>query len=281
MITPYSVINTERFITDFSRESAHMKSGHSGVISAAQYLWSFHLEYSYLKAIGTPLFIVGLLGMGLLIGQGTVAGLVPILGFILFYLPAEWVNAKPFPQPERYILPTIVYLSLAIGYFFQRILAVRTIIPIRVSVLIFLIFSLMIPMRSSMIQKNHLMDDTRNAAKDWVINNIPQGASIISDWYVYGPNIPTDVYNLVELKNPESADILRAISVEKLKQTGAEYFITSSFFYNRYLYQLPAGNPTGLGYKDLFSKLTPLVEFSAGEAEYGFHNPIIKIYSLK
>ena len=281
MISPYTIINTERFLTDFSRESAHMKSGHSGVISAAQYLWSFHLEYSYLKAIGTPLFIIGLLGTGLLLGQGTIAGLVPIIGFILFYLPAEWVNAKPFPQPERYILPTIVYLSFAIGYVFQRLLAVRTILPIRVGVLIFLIFALMIPARLSLIQKSTLMDDTRKEAKNWVMENIPQGSSIISDWYVYGPNIPIDVYKITELKNPESADILRAISVEKLKQTGADYFITSSFFYNRYLYQLPAGNPTGLGYKQLFSTLTPIAEFSAGEAAYGFHNPVIKIYSLR
>jgi hypothetical protein len=130
-------------------------------------------------------------------------------------------------------------------------------------------------------QFTNIYNDTREESKIWANQNIPKGSKILSDWFFYGPNLSKDEYQVSELKDPEEYDTLRTINVENLKEYDADYFITSSFFYNRYLYQLPAGDPTGRGFKEIFEKLTPIIEFNRPNAEFGFHNPTIKIYKLR
>jgi hypothetical protein len=279
LITPYSIFNHTKFLEDFGREGAHMSKGHSGVISAAQYLWSFHIEYSYLKTLGIIIFIGSIVGAGVMAANYTVFGLIPILGFLLFYLPAEWVNAKPFPQPERYILPTIFFLAISYSYLISN-LAIKFSSKQKYLYII-VILSLTPLITNTYYQFTNIYNDTREESKIWANQNIPKGSKILSDWFFYGPNLSKDEYQVSELKDPEEYDTLRTINVENLKEYDADYFITSSFFYNRYLYQLPAGDPTGRGFKEIFEKLTPIIEFNRPNAEFGFHNPTIKIYKLR
>ena len=285
-ITPYSIFNSERFIKDFLFEGRHMSGGHTGIISAVNYFWSYHLQMSLFTAFGSILTLIALCCLGLFSFRGDSKALIPLLGFLLFYLPAEWVNAKPFPQAERYILPTIPFLALCLGGTFVwlgTLQQTRFVAFVRSAFTMLLIVGMTQIMRASLIQHSMMMHDTRTQAKQWVEATIPSGASIVTDWMFYGPNLDTTRYNIRELKTPDQVELLRAMSPQTLQETGADYFITSSFFYDRYLFFAERGNKTGLGYLEIFQTLKPLKEFKAEPdiGRYGFHNPTIRIYKLK
>lgn len=281
IITPYSVINSKKFLTDVFFESHHMTIGHSGIISAAQYLFSFHFEYSFRRAIGSLTFWLSLFSLGFFLSERKIRSLVPFCGFLLFFLPAEWVNAKPFPQAERYILPTLPFLAISTSGFlfcsFENIIGKKVLSYIRTIIIFACISS---PLIYSLTHTFATSKDTRELSKNWVIQNIPKGSIIVTDWLFYGPNISANDYKIIELKSPKADEVLSSISIENLKETGASYFITSSFFYNRYLYQIPAGDKIGLAYQKIFADNSVFVEFSNPQVEYGFHNPTIKIFKL-
>ena len=279
LITPYSVINTDRFIKDFLFESHHMANGHSAVITAVDYFWSFHLHTSVFRAFGFGATWIAILGLGILCARKNIAALVPLLGVLLFYLPAEWVNAKPFPQAERYILPALPFLALSVGYFLQMFFTqarTKVILPLAAAICI-----LLPPALFSISNQQEMMHDTRQESKEWVEKNIPHGTKIVTDWFFYGPPLSTTDYVISELKTPENAEILRSISVKTLQDTGAKYFITSSFFYDRYLLMADRGHKTGLAYQEIFSQLPVEAEFSRDNSgHYGFHNPTIKVFKI-
>jgi hypothetical protein len=250
------------------------------------YFWSYHLKISITGAFGFILTALSLFCLGAFSFRGNLKELIPLLGVLLFYLPAEWVNAKPFPQAERYILPALPFLALVIGGFVS-LLNMQPKSGIH-SLLIkgfgaITLLGILEIAQFSFIHQSLMMTDTRRIAKSWVEQNIPEHTKIVTDWFFYGPNLNRDRFDIIELKTPEQAEILKSMSVKTLKETGAQYFITSSFFYDRYLFFAKRGNLTGRGYEEIFQNFEIVKEFkpSSKEGTYGFHNPTIRILKLQ
>ncbi|MCB0319159.1 MAG: glycosyltransferase family 39 protein, partial [Bdellovibrionales bacterium] len=117
LCTPYSILNSEKFIKDFSSEKHHMIRGHTSTIDSWSQYWMYHFSKSIIPGMGWIPTILGVLGLALLLFTRNSAGLYMFLLAVLFYLPAEYVKAKPAPQPERYILPCLPFLAIGAAYF--------------------------------------------------------------------------------------------------------------------------------------------------------------------
>lgn len=280
LITPYSILNNSKFVADFLTEKEHMDRGHAGTVTAAAHYWTYHFKYSIIPAMTSPISLIALAALGIVFGLQQVSSYVLLLGVLLFYLPAEFVNAKPFPQPERYILPCIPFLALAVGGALT-ILQTRyssfqkTAVWATVSMLLFVL-----PCWYSTMHRQAALHDTRQLATDWVLEHIPSGSTIVTDWYFYSPSFSSGNYTVKELKNPQNAKLLKELSLSRVQNAGAQYFISSSFFYQRWLAQVKRGNKTALGFNEIFTKLKPVVIFSKKQFSYGFHNPTIRIYKV-
>lgn len=282
LITPYSILNYQTFISDFTYEKAHMDRGHAGAISAWAYYWTYHLRFSVLGALTRPIGWIGILALGFLLSgiRHSSKSLIILCGFLLFYLPAEYVNAKPFPQPERYILPCIPFLALSLGWMMESIfsggfLRISSIVQVAISALM-----VTLPLSYSLAHTRATLHDTRQEATLWVNSNLEAGSNILSDWYFYGPDFRYDRFRITQLKSPQGAKLLKKFSLQMLREEGFDYYITSSFFYNRYIRQVKRGNRIALGYKELFDKLRPIQSFSNEKYQYGFHNPSIKVFKI-
>jgi hypothetical protein len=116
--SPYVVLNSAMFIRQFNNEKLHMLTGHHKIIvDPWSQFWMYHFSNSVVPGMTILVAIAALFGFGVFIKNWRTPGLFVIACVLLFYLPAEWVNAKPPPQPERYILPCIPFMCLAAAYF--------------------------------------------------------------------------------------------------------------------------------------------------------------------
>lgn len=285
-ITPYSVLSSEKFLKDLFYEGAHMTRGHTGAISAGAYFWTFHLAESVIPALTTPTSLVALMSLGFLLYRRKKEDLFILGTILLFYLPAEYVKAKPWPQPERYILPAIPFLAIALSVFvFEIIASQKRICAVKserckLFTPLLIVFLLATPTWYSIVHRNAVLHDTRGVATKWVSENIPDKSLIVTEWNYYSPYLPRHRYSVIELKAPQGRDILADFSLNKLKESKADYFITSSLFYERYLRQVKRGFKASLGYKEIFDTLTPLATFSNPRFAYGFHNPTIVVFKI-
>lgn len=277
LITPYSILNSEKFFIDFFAEQEHMNRGHTGAISAATFFWTYHFRYSIIPALTHPVSVLACISLGFLLPLVRLPALALLLGTLLFYLPAEYVNAKPFPQPERYILPCIPFLCLALGA--AQSLS-STLFKHRAAHIAIVTLLLAYPFWYSTAHRSAALYDTRQRATDWVVAHIPNGSTVVSDWYFYSPSFASGSYTVKELKRPENVKLLRELSLMRVQQEGARYFIVSSFFYQRYLAQIKRGDKTALGFQEIFSKLRPVKVYANKKYSYGFHNPTIRIYEV-
>lgn len=275
LVSPYSLLNHEAFLRDFLWEKQHMEKGHSRSISAASYYWMYHLGQSILPGMSTPLALFALVGVGWLLVRRQWQDLLLLALVLLFYLPAEWVKAKPAPQPERYILPTLPFLCLAGGVFWQHL---STKAPRTANVL--LIVLLAFPLQFSFSHGLAAREDTRQLAANWVESHIPPGSEIILDWYTYSAPIPRDKYRIREIVSDK--ELFTNPSPANISATGADYLLLSSLYYQRYLEQDKVRrNSIAAKMRNLLQAYKPEKSFSQKRYAYGFHNPSIMVYKLR
>jgi Dolichyl-phosphate-mannose-protein mannosyltransferase len=282
LVTPYSVLDYPTFIKDFSAEGNHMRTGHAGAISSWAYYWCFHLSESILPALTTPISLLSLVALGLLLFLRTWREVIIIGGLFLFYLPAEYVNAKPFPQPERYILPCIAFLCISLAVFLVWISSEVSNKQFRMAKyfpFLIILACLSLPTYFVLKHRSVIMNDTRLEAKHWIAANIPSNANVVTDWSFYSPT-PNPPIKTIQLKSKEGAKLLGSISIKSLQQSNIDYLIVSSFFYDRYIRQVKRGGAISLGFSRIFSNLEPIAIFENSDMKYGFHNPTIKIFKI-
>lgn len=281
-ITPYSLITPTKFLADFNYERMHMERGHAGAISAAQFFWTYHLHYSALPALFWPAFIAGVAGLGFVLFRRRPSDILIVIAFLIFYLPAEWVKAKPEPQPERYIVPCIAFLAIASGALLSQLIAAlnqEARLRSATKLLMFLIIAA--PIASfSYGHALAIRHDTRVEASKWVEANIPQGSKVLIDWHFYGPEISKNTYNVLELKVGEGATLQEKLSLETLKAAEVKYVVLSELYYRRFLKPANRFHRLSWRFKKVMSQLTLIKEFSGEPYSYGFHNPTIKVFSV-
>lgn len=109
--------------------------------------------------------------------------------------------------------------------------------------------------------------DNRQVAADWIRRNLPIGATIGFDRY--NPPVTGELYGIE--KN------LADVGLDEARKR-AEYYVTSSFWYMRYLFA-PEHHPESRFYRDLESKAVLLKTFDLPAT--GWTNPKIQIFALR
>ena len=270
--TPFALLNSHKFMTDFFFEKEHMLRGHTQSIDAWSQYWMYHFSYSLIPGISLTTTLISLFGLGILLWRRRIDDLFVVALIFLFYLPAEWVKAKPAPQPERYIFPCLPFLALATSEAIRFLHETQR----RLVAWSLLFVAFIFPAGRTLALAQEIKPDTRAQAAKWMVENLPPHSRVLMDWSPYAPDAPPGHFNLTYVMR---ANVMRDFLLPKL-QTGGGYLVLSSLFYERYFSQ-PNGNRTAASrFRDIFTHVRIIKEFSTRQGTYGFHNPRITIFSL-
>jgi hypothetical protein len=276
MTTPYAWLNSAKFIKDFSSESRHMQTGHTVTITAWSQLWMYHFWRSIWPGVSGAVAALVCVAFGFLLRRGRLEDLVVIGMALLFYLPAEYVKAKPAPQPERYILPCLPFLALGVAELVRAVSsrrhrALRALVPICVVVVV------LSPLFRSVQLAQEVANDTRDQLASWMKENLPHGSKVLMDWKPYCPNFHGEYF---EVEHIPRARIITELDVAALRRSGADYLVVSSLFYNRYFSQPESEPILRQRFREVFQRVPVITQFSAPSGPYGFHNPTLTLFSL-
>lgn len=271
--TPYAILNFDGFIKGVLFERSHVLGGHGGIaISAWSQLWTYHLSRSLPRGMTEVLLALSLLGVGAALKRRGLDDLLLLFGCALFYAAAEYVKAKPMPQPDRYVLPALLILAL----FASRYLAELKVF--KVSLLGALLVGSIIII-NGIYETRLIRPDTREEMTSWVEKNIPPNSKIVlAGLPYYAPRLNQHGYNL-RILSPELAR--NRLSVEKLAASNHEYLLVTSLSYERYFSQ-PFADQAMRERFESYEKVFPLVhEERKAKGSYGFHNPTLKLFRLR
>lgn len=271
--TPYSVFNSEIFLRDFRSESRHMQTGHTTAIDSWSQLWMYHFARSLLPGMGYVCALAAVASVGFLLRKRRIEGLV-IVGLVcLYYLPAEYVKAKPAPQPERYVVPCLPFLAICCAAMFSTLLQrVRPVYVVAVTCL----FAIAPLLRSAELG-SEVAVDTRLRMAQWIRENIPPGSTIMMDWKPYNPNLDGENFKIVYI---ERANILKELNARSLRRSGGQYMVLSSLFYDRYFSQPEVNASLRQKIREVFDQVPVVMQMRPLYGTYGFHNPMLTVFSL-
>jgi hypothetical protein len=271
--TPFSILNHTKFLSDFNYERKHMLRGHTQLIDAWSQYWMYHFSRSVVPGMTVGAALLGCFAAGMLLWRRRIEDLF-IVGMILFfYLPAEWVKAKPAPQPERYILPCLLFFACGLGEVFRAVWEsrYRMVAPLGAALVIGAVL-----LRSWSLAAE-IPHDTRIQAATWLKEHAPYKSEIYLDWQPYNTNLDTTyltpVYFLRE-------NLMTTLTTEHLKNSGKRYLVLSSLFYDRY-YDKNGDARARARFDEVRKKFPIAQEFISKEGTYGFHNPRLTIFDLQ
>jgi len=275
LCTPYSILNFNRFISHFDSEREHMLRGHNHiVITAWSQYWMYHFARSILPGMSNLGAMLSMIAVGFLLWRRKIEDLT-LVGFILlFYLPAEWVKAKPSPQAERYIVPCLPFLGLATAVLIHELrLRGRTLASLGL-----LCGAFFFPFIRTLELSSEITQDTRVELREWMIANLPRGSRVLLEWPSYSPSFKADEFEVTYIP---LAEIMEYVSIGRLQKTPHDYLVISSFLYDRYFTQPNAQPARREVFRDLFRRVPILKQLRPTFGTYGFHNPVLTVFSLK
>ncbi|MEZ4754761.1 MAG: glycosyltransferase family 39 protein [Bdellovibrionota bacterium] len=272
--TPYAILNNAKFIKDFSSEQHHMQRGHTITIDSWSQYWMYHFSKSLLPGMSWLPAGLGIIGLAILLASGSPAGLFIVALTLLFYLPAEYVKAKPAPQPERYILPSLPFLAICAGYLIDCLK--RTKLKLGACLLVVLVVAL--PLYKTVNFSSEITNDTRLQMENWMLKNIPRGSKVYLDWRRYAPEFWNNEFEVTYIQR---AKIMPRLDIRDLKASGQEYLVLSSLFYERYFSQPHSDPAVRQRLRDVFRGVPIILEMRPKHGTYGFHNPTLTLFSLK
>ena len=273
--TPYSILNSAKFLKDVGYESRHMSKGHTTAVDAWSQYWMYHLSRSILLGTGLLLIIAGMFKTGIIFGRKNLKELFLVALLFMFYLSAEYVKSKPAPQPERYILPCIPFLVIIAAALFEDFNAVVKKRIFHYVCIFILAFS---PLKRSLELASELKYDTRVQMSDWINQNIPAGAKFLTDRRAYAPLLDNAKYTSQQLSG---SNILQDLDVKRLRKMEFDYLIISSLFYGRYFTEPNVEPITRQRIRDLSKYFQEVKVIESAHGSYGFHNPKLILLSLK
>jgi hypothetical protein len=276
MTTPYAVLNSAKFLTDFRAESRHMQTGHTVSISAWSQLWMYHYWRSMWPGMSGFAALLSVLGIGFLVRRGRTEDLLLVGAVLLFYMPAEYVKAKPAPQPERYILPCLPFLAIAASELLRQLHSRGRVFQVGAAALAGVLVFL--PLQRTVALARDLRRDTRDQMVAWMKQSVPPGSKILMDWKPYCPNFHGQTFEVLHIPR---ADIIEGLDIRALKESGADYLVLSSLFYDRYFSQPDSVPAFRQRIREVFNRLPVVARFEAPSGTYGFHNPTLTLFSLK
>jgi hypothetical protein len=271
--TPYSVLDSDLFLKHVGYEKSHMARGHTLSIDAWSQYWMYHFRRSIIPGMSLFTAIIAVMGAGLLFLRRRAGDLFLLFVIVLFYAAAEYVKAKPAPQPERYILPCLPFLAIAAGEFLRVLWGSRFMIAVP-----FLVFcAVFSPAYRSVNLASEVPADTRMKMEQWMVRNLPRGSRVYVDWKPYSPRFWNNEFEMVYL---DRARIIPSLDISLLISSEPHYLLLSSLFYDRYFSQPKADLIARERIRDFFGRVPILKHVESKYGTYGFHNPAVTLFSL-
>ncbi len=295
--TPSILWHPDEFLAGLSFEGQHAMFGHGIThrwgteerfsvmsprnplkISPLPYLWTYHLRYSLVPGLSIAGLLLTLVGALMALTRGDRAWGLVAAGLGLFYFVLETLPLKPPPFAARYMVVVLPYAALLGGG--AVAFAWKGSLPQKALIGLLLAATLGVNGFRSVQQVSGMRPDTRDAARAWIVRNVPQGARFVLPgmvWYTpfAGSFEQQDFpYEIAALQDPSYSDLLTASLAPRA------YLVVSSFTYQRYL-DYPDFNPDMYRfYRFLFDRYAPLATVQAPYRALGFHNPTIMIFHL-
>jgi 4-amino-4-deoxy-L-arabinose transferase-like glycosyltransferase len=291
--TPAILIDPVAFMADTSFEARHAVIGHSPEmtwdragrleagkplkISPLSYLWTYHLRHSLVPGISIPGLLLTAVGLFIALRKGGTARRLIASGLVLFYFLLESLPLKPPPFAARYMVAVLPYAALlagqAVAAAWEGSVARRLVIGVLCTA------TLGLNGFQAIQQVRAMRPDTRDIARVWMFEHIPQGFRLI----VPGP---LSYSTIPYLSRPSAFPYQVVLSADRSSKTlemGMDpqtYVIVSSFDYQRYLDHPDVDPEATRFYRRLFERYSPVATFKVPFRPLGFHNPIIQIFHL-
>jgi hypothetical protein len=286
--SPFVVLDAPHFVRDFRRQSQIMDRGWLGFENVGNGFW-FNVTPNLTGAIGVVLVMLAVAGLGWALWRRTRLDLMLAPYVIVYFVYiGTWKELA-----DRYLLPIVpLLLLLAVRVCIELVDLAgprrrRVAIPVAVLVLA---VAFALPLADSIAFDRTLSGyDTREAAREWIQQNVPAGSLIAVE--NYGPPLVREdtidhyleagldpvAYRLVRLKLPAPETPDRSRDVGRLRRQGVEYVVTSSRVRDRVLAARDEYPAIVDFYEQLDTQAELVREFRPGAGERG---PVLRLYRL-
>jgi 4-amino-4-deoxy-L-arabinose transferase-like glycosyltransferase len=290
--SPYILLDWPAFKSGFNYERTHMQIGHFGLSSTPAILWYARVVTE--QILGWPLAVLSLAGLVWVVGvqKRVWAAILAIFPIVYVLVLSSWSM-----KAARYILPIMPIACLLASVVTLEVLQRLRRLSSRQTFAIATTLTVLLALPVLAEYKNVLRrsrGDTRTLSRQWILDNIPAGAYLVTE--AYGPE-PLHAIQLVDMspdlrtaldENYGDVPIYAVLQIPmlqvrselvapfyKLEQyRSADYLITSSRVRNRYINELQRYAPMIAFYEEL-TQSWELVQTFPGTNTVG---PEIRIY---
>jgi hypothetical protein len=188
LAVPYALLVPDRFREDVGYELlVHPREGHVDIFRDTGDGWSYHLLQNLPYALGVPLLVLGVAGVGLLLARRRRGDVV----LTLFALPYFFGLGLSKVRFLRYTLPLVPVLAIAAAALLERLaafprgkIASRALGGLTVATCATLTLIQLVAM---------LRPDPRTRAAEWIAANVPPGGKVglpTVPWFTTAPVTP-------------------------------------------------------------------------------------------
>ncbi len=285
--SPFVVLDAPHFLRDFRRQSQIMDRGWLGFEHVGNGFW-YNVTPNLTGAIGVVLVVLGAAGLGWALWRRTGLDLM-IAPYVIVYFAyiGTWKELA-----DRYLLviaPLLILLGvrLVVELALLRPRARWFAVPVAAAVLA---LGFVPPLLDSIAFDRTLSGtDTREVAGRWIESDLPAGSLIAVE--NYGPPLVREgqlhhyraagldpvAFRLVKLKLPLPGIPERTRDLDRLREQGVEYVVTSSRVRDRVLAAAADYPAPAEFYRRLDAEAELVREFRPGPGERG---PVLKLYRL-
>ncbi len=184
--TPFAVVDGPAFLSglSFVRDYVHSGHMHNGRVLAFPHAGWRYLSFLLPAAVGWPVFVMGLLGLGLVIWQKPKEGIACVVFPVLYFLTA----AQGVTVFARYMVPVVPFLCLGAGYLISVLVAPLRERPWVHAAAIAGGSLIIVPSAINVIRLDVLLTrpDNRLIVGSWIEQNIEKNRSIWQSGSRYG-----------------------------------------------------------------------------------------------
>ncbi|ELR99741.1 glycosyltransferase family 39 protein [Gloeocapsa sp. PCC 73106] len=289
LAAPFLFINAGVALQDISGEarSSNVGANAEGFISNLFWYWHNPLAYA-LTHFGLAVILIGLVFCIIYRDKKQILLVTFLITFYLFI-------ASGSLRWDRWVIPLLPFACLLIASTLNK---VSQLLPLKLGFLVVVICLGLIlrpTMYANYVEIQELLgDDTRTITREWILENIPPGSSILVDEGT--PPLPADLFQLYEVNNqtltlihPEDSrhvfvgveikPIGKLEKIEEVEEQNIQYVILS-WKYRQYLDERDRYPEIVATYEQIISSATLIHKMERNRERNITSGPKIKVYQL-